>query len=244
MRTGTIVALFAQLLAVAAKKGDAEDAPAPNPVVAYVMGIVMPTWDASLALAQDGAKLCLDVPNIAVDVYVWATQQARKMPDLALKVADSDGDTLGNLSSFAAKMAGTIFCVYAGLTAFNLALGLFVSVKDYFNGYLVLPTSLPVIGKLPGPLRDVRDLIQTHFLDRIRRFSPAGWVIPLEGQSGSPSLKQALPVLAQVTSTCVVLSCAPAIHALIKGGANKAAAEALMYTMGMAVGLSWLVKKA
>ena len=68
-------------------------------------------------------------------------------------------------------------------------------------------------------------------------------VVPLEGQSGKPSLAQALPVLASATSICVLLGAAPAIHALIKKGSDKAAAEALAYTLGMAVGLQYLVKR-
>ena len=142
------------------------------------------------------------------------------------------------------QMASIIFALYAGLTALNLALVAGCSVKDYFSSYMVLPTTLPVIGKLPQPLMDVRNLIQAEALDRIRRFSVPSWIIPLEGQSGKPSLAGALPVLASVTSTCVVLGCAPAIHSVIKNGADKAASEALVYTLGMAVGLSYLVKRA
>ena len=62
-------------------------------------------------------------------------------------------------------------------------------------------------------------------------------------KAGKPSLSAALSVLASATAVCVLLGCAPAIHALIQKGADKKAAEDLAYTLGMAVGLLYLVKK-
>ena len=39
----------------------------------------------------------------------------------------------------------------------------------------------------------------------------------------------------------MLLSCAPAIHALISGGADKAKAEALLYTLGLGLGIQYVV---
>ena len=116
-------------------------------------------------------------------------------------------------------------------------------VKDYFSEYLVIPTN--VLGqKLPDPLMTVRNVIQKEILDRVRSFQVNSWIVPLEGQNGAPSLSGALPVLATAVSTCMILSCAPSIHALMKSGADKAAAEAIAYTMGTALGIQYLTKKA
>ena len=40
----------------------------------------------------------------------------------------------------------------------------------------------------------------------------------------------------------MILACAPAVHELMKGGANKAKAEALAWTLGTALGVQYLVK--
>ena len=237
------IVAFLVLPAIAAAKKAAEEAPAGNPLVDYVMGIVTPLYESSLGLASDALSLTIGVPNQCVSLYTWSIDQVRDLPALGKSLIDGDAGTLKDLSSFAADMAGTIFCVYAGLTALNLGLGLLISVKEYFHSYMTLPTSLPILGKLPPAVMKIRNKIQVETFDRVKRFSVSGWVVPLEGQSGKSSLAQALPVLASATSICVLLGAAPAIHALIKKGADKAAAESLAYTLGMAVGLQYLVKR-
>jgi hypothetical protein len=237
-QSSTLILAFASV-AAAAKK--AEAAPPPNAIVEYVTNLVMPVSDACIALATDVVGLSLAVPNALVDLFVYAIDKAREMPDLAMNVKNGDGKTLDDLSSFAADMASIVFCVYASLAALNLAVQTAIAVKDYFVDYMVLPTKVPIVDiKLPGPILNVRDVIQTELLNRIRTFR-CGTIIPLEGGGGT--LNGALKAMASVTSTCVVLGCAPSIHASIKGSANKAASEALIYTLGMGVGLSWLVKK-
>merc|ERR1719506_1414347 len=129
--------------------------------------------------------------------------------------------------------------------ALNLVLVLFTSVKDYFQGYLVLPTKIPIINqKLPELLMALRDDLQVEVFDRVRAFKCDKWIIPLEGQTGKPSLKGAVASLAMAMSACMMLSCAPAIHALVKSGADKAGAEAIAYTVGTALGLQYLAKQA
>lgn len=218
----------------------------------YVTDAVMPVWDASLAGATDIVGLLMGLPKDVSNVFVYFVGIARNMPGFArsfvsdvAKVGDSFDSTgsLNALPAFAAKMASIVFSIYVGLLALNLALGVGVAVKDYFSGYLTLPTSLPVVGRLPPPVMKVRNMLQTNILDRIKRLAVVGWIVPLEGQTGAPSLKQALPVLANVTSTCVLLGCAPNIANIIQNGANKNASEALVWTLGMAVGLNYLVKR-
>ena len=208
-----------------------------------VMGLVGSVYGASLAVATDTTKLLMGVPSTAVDLYVWGAATVRDAPDMVKKIASGDSGTLDSMASFASDMAAIVFCVYAALTALNLALGVALGAKDYFNSYLTLPTSLPGLKKLPGPVKQARDLIQKEVLDRIKGLAVGGWIIPLEGQSGKPSLSQALPVLASATSVCVVLGCAPALLSIIQKGADKKAAEDLIYTMGMAVGLQYVVKR-
>ena len=45
-------------------------------------------------------------------------------------------------------------------------------------------------------------------------------------------------------SLCMMLSCAPAVLALMQNGPSKGDAEAVAYTMGTALGIQYLVNKA
>ena len=237
----SIVTTLASLSAVAAAAKKADAAPPPNAIVDYVSNLVMPVSDACIALATDVVGLTLAVPNALVDLYVYAINKAREGPDLAKNVMNGDGKTLDDLASFAAEMASIIFAVYASLAALNLAVQTAIAVKEYFVEYMVLPTKIPIVDiKLPPPVLAVRDIVQNELLNRIRGFR-CGQIIPLGGATGS--LKGALAEMGNVVATCVVLGCAPSIHSVIKGGANKAASEALIYTLTMGVGLNWLIKK-
>jgi len=217
------------------------------------------------------AGLTLAPPRFSVDVYMWAVAHVRSAPTLAVKVYNGDDSTMNDFTSFAVYAAGVIFCVYVGVVALNLVLVLFTAVKDYFQGYLVLPTKIPIINqKLPELLMALRDDLQVEVFDRVRTFKCDKWIIPLEGQTGKPSLKGAVASLAMAMSACMMLSCAarasirlppppslhsprpvkplrrcaPAIHALVKSGADKAGAEAIAYTVGTALGLQYLAKQA
>merc|ERR1719305_823639 len=175
----------------------------------------MPIVGASMAMATDAASLLVAAPGFGVSIFCWGSDKLREMPDLVTNVYKGDAATLKDLTGFCSDTASIIFCVYASLTALNLLLGLMVGVKDYFVSYLTLPTSLPVVGKLPGPVMDMRNLVQKQVLDRIKNAKVGAWIVPLEGQSGAPSLEGAVPVLASATAACMLLSCAPAIHGLI-----------------------------
>ena len=97
-QSSTLILAFASV-AAAAKK--AEAAPPPNAIVEYVTNLVMPVSDACIALATDVVGLSLAVPNALVDLFVYAIDKAREMPDLAMNVKNGDGKTLDDLSSLA-----------------------------------------------------------------------------------------------------------------------------------------------
>ena len=207
-----------------------------------IMSMASTIWETSFGLASDGTALVVSIPSMGVDLFAWSAAQVQALPDMTKNIVQGDSKTLDSMASFAANMASIVFCVYASLTALNLALGVGIACKDYIGSYLELPKSIPGLKKLPAPVVQVRNALQS-ILDRIKGLGLNGWIVPLEGQSGKPSLSAALSVLASATSVCVFLGCAPAIHAIIQKGADKKAAEDLGYTLGMAVGILYLSKK-
>jgi len=238
------LSLASVIASVAAAKAKVEEA-AGSPILDALQAMATDIYQSTLGLAQDVAGLTLAAPRFSVDVYMWAVAHVRSAPTLAVKVYNGDDSTMNDFTSFAVYAAGVIFCVYVGVVALNLVLVLFTSVKDYFQGYLVLPTKIPIINqKLPELLMALRDDLQVEVFDRVRTFKCDKWIIPLEGQTGKPSLKGAVASLAMAMSACMMLSCAPAIHALVKSGADKAGAEAIAYTVGTALGLQYLAKQA
>ena len=243
MRRALLVLALALAVANGKKRGEPVAEQAKSFVSDLIDKAIMPAFDATYELLMDCVSYLLSLPVAVADVYVWAIKTARACPSLAMNVINGDAATLNSFSSFASSTASIIFCTYVALTALNLMISLFVDVKDYFADSLTLPTSLPGVKKLPGPVMDVRNFIQKQCLDRIKSFTIKGWIIPLEGQSGHPSLAQALPVLASATSVAVLLGCAPGIQTIVEKGADKNAAESLAYTLGMAMGLHYLAKR-
>jgi len=237
------ITLFMPALVMAAKKVEAPPEPAfPGMLVDYLFGLASPVGNAAMGLATDIASLALAAPAFGVDVFVWSVGLIRQFPGTVKNVYNADDATLNKMTDFCVYASGVIFVTYASLTALNLALGVAVRVKNYFQDDMVLPDK--VLGQaLPSPLLEARNIIQKQVLDRIRSFSVNAWIIPLEGQSGAPSIASAVPVLSSVISACMILSCAPALHNLMKNGADKGAAEALAYTMGTALGIQYLAKK-
>lgn len=106
----------------------------------------------------------------------------------------------------------------------------------------MIPTS--VFGqKLPEPIAKVASIIQKEVLDKIRTFRVKGWIVPLDGQRSAPACCRSLTVSCSAAVTvCMILSTTPAVLALMRGGANKGAAEAIAWTLGTALGLQYLVK--
>lgn len=226
-------------LVEAARKAEPE--PSGNPIVEHVQALLQDTVQATLGAGEDVLGYALASPRFLVDFYVWAVAHARSIPGLVKNVYSGDAETTEQMLGFCTEAATTMFAVTASLTALNLLLALFANVKNSVKDRMVLPKA--VLGQpLPPGVIDVRNFVQTQILERVRSFEVKSWIVPLEGQSGAPSLKGATPVLASAVSACMLLSCAPAVHALMKGGANKNDAEALAWTAGTALGIQYLVK--
>jgi len=242
MRLLSIVMLSVATL-VDAKKAAATEEPDSNAVVEYFMGIFNAVFGATLGAAQDCLDLIIAAPPFVASVYVHVVDFARSSPALVKNVYNGDAKTLDDLTDFCSSAAGIIFVTYASLTALNLFVSLLQAVRDYFSAWMVIPTKVPILGqKLPDPLMQVRNMIQTHCVDRVRNFNIKGWMVPLEGQSGKPSLQGAATSLASCASVCMILSSTGAVHALMKNGANEADAKALAWTIGTALGVQYLIK--
>ena len=236
------LALFLAMYGVEAAK-KAEPEPAGNPIVDHVQALLQDAAQATLGAGEDILGYVLASPRFLVDFYVQVVAYARAVPGMVKDVYAGDAATTDSMLSFCTHAATTMFAVTASLTALNLLLALFAQVKNSVKDRMILPKT--ILGKpLPPGVVDVRNLIQDQILNRIRSFEVKSWIVPLEGQTGAPTLKGATPVLAGAVSACMLLSCAPAVHALMKGGANKADAEALAWTAGTALGIQYLVKVA
>ena len=68
-------------------------------------------------------------------------------------------------------------------------------------------------------------------------------IIPLEGGHGS-TLGGTIATMASATAACLFLAATPDLLALARGGADKAAAEAIAWTLGTALGLKYVAARA
>ena len=68
-------------------------------------------------------------------------------------------------------------------------------------------------------------------------------ILPFEGSHGS-TLSGTIATITAATSACLLLSTTPDVLALARGGADKAAAEALAWTVGTALGLKYVAARA
>ena len=68
-------------------------------------------------------------------------------------------------------------------------------------------------------------------------------IIPLEGGHGS-TLGGTIATMASATAACLFLASTPDLLALARGGADKAAAEAIAWTLGTALGLKYVAARA
>ena len=120
------------------------------------------------------------------------------------------------------------FVVYISVAAVNMGLQTLYSTKEYFSSYLTLPAMKTVLGQdVPKPVTQVRDTIQKEMLDRIINWKFA-FVMPLSGEKGSPSVSSMVANSAAAISLCMMLSCAPAVLALMQNGPSKGDAEAVV----------------
>jgi len=237
----SLVLLCVASTALAAKKV-APEIPK-NELIDYLTSLGSDVITAAMGAAMDVLGLVIACPRFLVDMFVLFLEYARWTPTLGKSIVNGDAATLKMMTDFCVYASSIIFVVYAALTALNLSLQLAVGVKDYFASWMVLPTK-PLGFTLPKALMDVRNWIQEHMINPIIRLKCGSWIVPLEGQSGAPSLKAATSVLASACSACMILACAPAVHDLMASGADKAKAEALAYTVGTALGMQYLVKIA
>ena len=136
------------------------------------------------------------------------------------------------------------------LTAINLFLSTLESVRDYLAkvGLLTLPrVPAKVFGvEIPeGVLTVVNTpigLAQKYLVDPIKHYQHRT-IIPLEGGHGS-TLGGTIATMASATAACLFLSATPDLLALARGGADKAAAEAIAWTLGTALGLKYVAARA
>jgi len=193
--------------------------------------------DAALGAVQDVSGYVLGSPRTAADIIIWVIEFGRGIPGLAKAVFQGDTATQDKLCNFAVFAAASVFVVYASLAALNLFLLVACSVKNGVAKYLVLPNNLP------APLSTLRDLVQKQLLDRIIGWKVNSTFIRLDGQGKSPSLASVASSMSAAISACMLLSCAPAVLSLMRGGANKGEAEAIAWTVGTALGIQYLVNK-
>ena len=93
-----------------------------------------------------------------------------------------------------------------------------------------------------GPWATVTGPIQKYILDPVKNWKHRT-ILPFEGSHGS-TLSGTIATITAATSACLLLSTTPDVLALARGGANKAAAEALAWTVGTALGLKYVAARA
>jgi hypothetical protein len=169
---------------------------------------------------------------------------------MARDVATGDAATLDKLADLAVTIGSIVFVVYVVLTAINLFLSTLEAVRDYLSkvGLLTLPR-LPakVFGvEIPKAVLAVVNtpigLAQKYLVDPVKHWQHRT-IIPLEGGHGS-TLGGTIATMASATAACLFLSATPDLLALARGGADKAAAEAIAWTLGTALGLKYVAARA
>ena len=93
-----------------------------------------------------------------------------------------------------------------------------------------------------APFATVTGPIQKYVLDPVKNWKHRT-ILPFEGSHGS-TLSGTIATITAATSACLLLSTTPDVLALARGGANKAAAEALAWTVGTALGLKYVAARA
>jgi hypothetical protein len=240
-----LIAFLVAPVLIAAKKGDA--APAPSAIedlVNELKGCGTDVLAALMGAANDAFGYLIALPRFGTDCFVWAVTFVRDLPALGKNVFNGNQKTLDELTSLCVTIGSICFVVYISVAAINMGLQTLYSTKEYFSSYLTLPAMKTVLGQdVPKPVTQLRDTIQKEMLDRIINWKFA-FVMPLSGEKGSPSIGAMVANSAAAISLCMMLSCAPAVLALMQNGPSKGDAEAVAYTMGTALGIQYLVNKA
>jgi hypothetical protein len=183
-------------------------------------------------------------------VITWGADTAMSLPATAKDVATGDAATLDKLADLAVTIGSIVFVVYVVLTAINLFLSTLESVRDYLAkvGLLTLPrlpakvfgVEIPeaVLAMVNTPIL----LAQKYLVDPVKHWQHRT-IIPLEGGHGS-TLGGTIATMASATAACLFLAATPDLLALARGGADKAAAEAIAWTLGTALGLKYVAARA
>lgn len=215
--------------------------PAGNPLD-MIVNPVMDVAGAVQGAAGDVFGYLIGAPQTGADFVCWSIALVRSLPSLFTNVWNGDGATQDGLASFCVSCATMCFIVYATVAALNFLLATTCSVKNYFNSYLKI-ASWNLLGlKLPKPAVDALAPVQKHLLDPIINWK-VSYIMPLSGEKGSPTVGSMASTTAAAISLSMLLGSVPTVLALMRGGANKADAEALAWTVGTALGVQYLVAK-
>jgi len=235
----------------AAAKAVVEE-PAESPV-AFLLDPVMEMVHKGLETATTASGWVKGGPQMVSDAVCWGADTAVAVLDpnggTIRRAMSGDAATLDELANLASTIGCIVFVVYVCMTAVNLFLATAESVRDYFKNFLTIPklTKLPIVGiALPDPLPTVWSTltgpIQTYVLDPVKNYKHRT-ILPFEGSHGS-TLSGTIATITAATSACLLLSTTPDVLALARGGADKAAAEALAWTVGTALGLKYVAARA
>ena len=185
-------------------------------------------------------------------MITWGADTAMSLPATARDVVTGDTATLDKLADLAVTIGSIVFVVYVVLTAINLFLSTLEAVRDWLAkvGLLTLPrvpAKVPLVGvEIPEGVRGVLntpiDLAQKYLVDPVKHYQHRT-IIPLEGGHGS-TLGGTIATMASATAACLFLASTPDLLALARGGADKASAEAIAWTLGTALGLKYVAARA
>ena len=196
---------------------------------------------------KGGPQMVSDVVCGVVDTWVSVIDPNE---GTIRKAMSGDAATLDKLADLAVTIGSIVFVVYVVLTAINLFLSTLESVRDYLakQGLMTIPrvpakvfgVAIPegVVAALNTPI----GLAQKYLVDPIKHYQHRT-IIPLEGGHGS-TLGGTIATMASATAACLFLAATPDLLALARGGADKAAAEAIAWTLGTALGLKYVAARA
>ena len=105
-------------------------------------------------------------------------------------------------------------------------------------GFLGVAIPEGVVAALNTPI----GLAQKYLVDPVKHYQHRT-IIPLEGGHGS-TLGGTIATMASATAACLFLASTPDLLALARGGADKASAEAIAWTLGTALGLKYVAARA
>merc|ERR1719359_634592 len=240
----------AVLLATAAHAAkQAVEEPAESPVaflIDPVKEMVNKGIETAAGWLKGGPQMVSDVVCGIIDTWVSVIDPN---DGTIRKAMSGDAATLDELASLASTIGSIVFVVYVCMTAVNLFLATAESVRDYFKNYLTIPKLsklVPVVGQYlqagDAPFATVTGPIQKYVLDPVKNWKHRT-ILPFEGSHGS-TLSGTIATITAATSACLLLSTTPDVLALARGGADKAAAEALAWTVGTALGLKYVAARA